>query len=98
MTRATSTSSSPPYAKASPGSAASSGLHRPAVGGVSPAAANRLLDRLEAQLAPRMQLVAWADEVARHPELVGADRVHPTPAGARVRARRYANTADQCQS
>ena len=45
-----------------------------------------------------MQLVAWADEVARHPELVGADRVHPTPAGARVRARLYANAADQCQS
>jgi hypothetical protein len=55
-------------------------IHRPAVGGFSYAC--------NSSRGPTRSPVT--------PELVGADRVHPTPAGARVRARLYANTADQC--
>jgi hypothetical protein len=68
---------------------------RPPVNGVSYQAANALLERLAAS-DRHLVLVPWAQQVAANPSLVGADGVHPTPAGYQLRARLYAQAAQSC--
>jgi hypothetical protein len=70
-------------------------IARPPVNGVSYQAANALLERLAAS-DPRLVIVPWAQAVAANPSLVGADGVHPTPAGYQLRARLYARAAQSC--
>ena len=70
-------------------------IHRPPVAGVSYAAANRTLHRLEQEL-PALHIVAWAEQVAQHPGWVGPDRVHATATGWAARARLYATAASRC--
>jgi lysophospholipase L1-like esterase len=65
------------------------------VTGVSYRAANALLARLATD-NPRLRLVPWAERVAATPQLVGADGVHPTPAGYQLRAQLYAQAARTC--
>jgi hypothetical protein len=66
---------------------------RPPVGGTSYAAANA---RLESLASGGVRVVPWAAEVARHPEYVGGDGVHATPAGNRRRAELYAEEVKRC--
>jgi hypothetical protein len=70
---------------------------RPPLGGVSYDAANARLDALGRELGGRLQIVQWADAVARNPGLVGGDGVHGTSAGYRTRAQLYANAANSCR-
>jgi hypothetical protein len=70
-------------------------IARPPVNGVSYQAANALLARMSAG-DPRLSMVPWAEQVAANASLVGADRVHPTPAGYELRARLYAQAAQAC--
>jgi hypothetical protein len=70
---------------------------RPPVGGVSYAAANATLRRLAAGDGGALLLVPWAEEVARHPDWVGADHVHGTPAGYAARAALYSRAARSCR-
>jgi hypothetical protein len=70
-------------------------IARPPVNGVSYRAANALLARLATD-NPRLRLVPWAERVAATPQLVGADGVHPTPAGYQLRAQLYAQAARTC--
>ena len=68
---------------------------RPRQHGVSYRAANDVLERMAAS-DPRLRLVPWARQVAAAPSLLGADRVHPTAAGYRLRAQLYAAAARSC--
>jgi hypothetical protein len=70
-------------------------IARPAVNGVSYRAANTLLERLAAS-DPRLVVVPWAEQVAGNSALLGADGVHPTPAGYQLRARLYAQATQAC--
>jgi hypothetical protein len=70
---------------------------RPPQRGVPYDYANGLLVSLAQQFPDQLLLVPWADAVKRHPEWLGADRVHPTMTGYRQRARMYAEAAQQCQ-
>jgi hypothetical protein len=70
-------------------------IARPPVNGVTYRAANALLERL-ARSDPRLHVVPWAQEVAANPALLGADAVHPTPAGYELRAQLYAQAAQAC--
>ena len=72
-------------------------IHRPPVAGVSYAAANRTLQRLEGEL-PALHVVAWAEQVAQHPGWIGPDDVHATATGWAARARLYAAAASRCAS
>jgi hypothetical protein len=69
---------------------------RPAVGGVTYARANQALEQLAAANPAVMKLVPWAQEVADHPEWLGTDGVHATPAGYSARAQMYAEAARSC--
>lgn len=72
---------------------------RPPLEGVSYDAANALLHRLanDPELAPRLELVDWAAEVAQSPSLVSPkDGVHGTPEGYRVLAQLYATAIQSC--
>jgi hypothetical protein len=71
-------------------------IARPPVNGVSYRAANALLARLATDNA-RLRLVPWAERVAATPQLLGADGVHPTPAGYQLRAQLYAQAAQACE-
>ncbi|HWK29706.1 MAG TPA: hypothetical protein VNS09_24280 [Solirubrobacter sp.] len=68
---------------------------RPPVGGRGYADANARLERLAAH-GGRLVLVPWADAVRQHPEWIGGDGVHATPAGYRARADLYAAAARAC--
>jgi lysophospholipase L1-like esterase len=68
---------------------------RPPVNGSTYRAANAVLARLAAD-DPRLRLVPWAEKGAADPNLVGADGVHPTPAGYGLRAQLYAQAARSC--
>jgi hypothetical protein len=70
-------------------------IARPPVNGVSYDAANSLLGRL-ARSDSRLRIVPWAEQTAARPSLLGADGVHPTPAGYQLRARLYAQAAQSC--
>ena len=70
-------------------------IARPPVNGVSYRAANALLARLAAS-DPRLVIVSWAERVAANAGLLGADGVHPTPAGYEYRAQLYAEAARSC--
>jgi hypothetical protein len=70
-------------------------IARPPVNGVSYRAANALLARLATGNA-RLRLVPWAERVAATPALLGADGVHPTPAGYQLRTQLYAQAAQAC--
>jgi hypothetical protein len=70
-------------------------IARPPVNGVSYRAANALLARIATDNT-RLRLVPWAERVAATPQLVGADGVHPTPAGYQLRAQLYAQAAQAC--
>jgi lysophospholipase L1-like esterase len=70
-------------------------IARPPVNGVSYRAANALLARIATDNA-RLRLVPWAERVAATPQLLGADGVHPTPAGYQLRAQLYAQAAQAC--
>ena len=69
---------------------------RPPVGGVTYARANEALAQLAAANPAVMKLVPWAQEVAAHPEWLGPDGVHATPAGYSARAQMYAEAARSC--
>ena len=69
---------------------------RPAVGGVTYARANQALAELAAENPSVMKLVPWAQQVAAHPEWLGSDGVHATPAGYSARAQMYADAARSC--
>ena len=69
---------------------------RPAVGGVTYDRANQALAALAAANPGVMRLVPWAQEVAAHPEWLGSDGVHATPAGYSARAQMYAEAARSC--
>lgn len=75
-------------------------ISRPPLNGVSYHAANVRLERLAAdsRLSGRLLLVPWAELVAQHPELIGPDHVHATPAGYQARAQLYAQAAQFCGS
>jgi hypothetical protein len=68
---------------------------RPPVNGVSYQAANAVMERAAAADS-RLRVVPWAAQVAARPSLIGADGVHPTPAGYRLRAELYAGAAQSC--
>jgi hypothetical protein len=68
---------------------------RPAVDGVTYAAANAVLHR-RAAADGRLVVVPWAEAIAARPSLLGGDGVHPTPAGYRLRAQLYARAATSC--
>ena len=70
-------------------------IARPPVNGVSYRPANALLARLATGNA-RLRLVPWAERVAVTPALLGADGVHPTPAGYQLRTQLYAQAAQAC--
>jgi hypothetical protein len=70
-------------------------IARPPVNGVSYRAANAILERLAATDG-RLRVVPWAEQVAANSRLLGADGVHPTPAGYELRARLYAQAAQAC--
>jgi hypothetical protein len=70
-------------------------IARPPVNGVSYDAANSALRRL-ARSDSRLRIVPWAEQIAARPSLLGADGVHPTPAGYQLRARLYAQAAQSC--
>jgi hypothetical protein len=69
---------------------------RPAVGGVTYARANQALAELAAENPSVMKLVPWAQQVAAHPEWLGSDGVHATPAGYSARAQMFAEAARSC--
>jgi hypothetical protein len=69
---------------------------RPPFNGTTYRAANALLARLAAEDA-RLRIVPWAEQVAANPTLMGADGVHPTPAGYQLRAQLYAQAAQSCR-
>lgn len=69
---------------------------RPPLAGVSYEAANALLRRLGNELAPRLQIVDWAAEVAGSPSLIAGDGVHGTTAGYRVLGQLYAAAITSC--
>jgi lysophospholipase L1-like esterase len=70
-------------------------IARPAVGGVSYGAFNRIL-RAEAARSRSFKLVDWAAMVARNPSFLRSDRVHAVAAGYRVRAQETARVAKRC--
>jgi lysophospholipase L1-like esterase len=69
---------------------------RPPYNGVSYANANKTLHLLEAQYAPKLILVPWAETVAQEPGLIAGDGVHGTTEGYQVRAQLYAQAVQQC--
>lgn len=73
-------------------------IRRPAVKGVTFGAANRALHALAADPAAggRLVVVPWAEAVAENPKILGKDRVHPTPAGYRLRAQMTADAIARC--
>lgn len=73
-------------------------IARPPLHGMSYAAAN---DRLQAlandpQLAGRLLVVPWKEEVTAHPSWLGRDHVHATAIGYAARAQMYADAARAC--
>ena len=70
-------------------------IARPKVGGVSYAAANRMLEDLAGQ-DPRIVIVPWARAVKAHPKWLRDDKVHATDEGYRARAELYAAAARTC--
>ena len=70
-------------------------IARPPFNGRSYAAANAVLNRLDAQLGRRLAVVPWAELAGRSGWLAG-DGVHATPEGYRQRARLYAEAARSC--
>jgi hypothetical protein len=73
-------------------------ISRPAPRGRSYRPANARLVQLAAdpQLAGRLLVVPWAEEVARHRGWKAHDHVHATAAGNLARARMYADAARAC--
>jgi hypothetical protein len=71
---------------------------RPRVAGHSYSRVNRRLRALarRPELTGRLVIVPWAARVARHPEWMASDRVHPTASGYRERARLYAGAVRRC--
>jgi hypothetical protein len=70
-------------------------ITRPPVGGVTYAAANRIITQAAAD-DERLRVVPWAAYTAAHPEVLAADGVHPSPDGYRARAALYAQAAASC--
>jgi len=73
-------------------------IHRPPVGGVSYAAANKALNQMAAKDPKHLRIVQWADAVSKHPQWVASDplHVHPTFDGYKERARMFAQAAKSC--
>jgi hypothetical protein len=73
-------------------------ISRPAVHGISYRAANARLVQLalDPQMAGRLLVVPWAEEVARHHGWKAHDHVHATIAGYLARAQLYADAARSC--
>lgn len=73
-------------------------IRRPALDGVSYAAANTRLEALAAdpRLLGRLLVVPWAQEASRHPGWVAPDGVHGTPEGYAARAALYAAAVRSC--
>jgi hypothetical protein len=70
-------------------------IARPAVGGVTYAAANRIIAQAAAG-DDRLRVVPWAAYADAHAGILAADGVHPSPAGYRARASLYAEAAASC--
>lgn len=45
---------------------------------------------------PNVRVVRWSDVVAKDPSLLGGDGIHPTQAGAKVRAQLFAEASTTC--
>lgn len=71
-------------------------IARPPLNGVSYRAGNARLRALQAELAPKLIVVPWAETVAAQPALLTGDGVHPTPSGYEVRARLYEEAIASC--
>lgn len=73
-------------------------IRRPKLAGVSYTVANRALLALaaEPQYGGRLQIVPWWEAVDADHDLVTKDRVHPTPEGAKVRAKLTADAISRC--
>lgn len=71
---------------------------RPPVDGVSFKAANKALQAMAAapSTGGRLVIVPWAEAIAKDPKILGKDRVHPTPAGYRLRAQMTADAIRRC--
>ena len=70
-------------------------IHGLVVGGVGNAGKNRVVAEFAAS-RPGTQTPDWAGAVARHPELMQADNLHPIEAGAELRARLIARGVMGC--
>jgi hypothetical protein len=70
-------------------------LSRPPQNGVSIVGLNAVIHRFVSE-TPGAQLVDWRASAASHPELVGPDGVHSTPAGYAFRARLVAEAVEAC--
>jgi hypothetical protein len=73
-------------------------ISRPAAHGISYRAANARLTQLALapEMAGRLLVVPWAEEVARHHGWKAHDHVHATTAGYLARAQLYADAARSC--
>jgi hypothetical protein len=70
-------------------------IHGLLVGGVGNAGKNRVVAEFAAS-RPGTQTPDWAGAVARHPELMQPDNLHPIDAGAELRARLIAQGVEGC--
>jgi hypothetical protein len=73
-------------------------IARPRVRGVGYGEANDLLKRLDIELGARLEVVHWAEAVAKNRDWVGRDEVHATAKGYARRAAMYADAAKRCLS
>lgn len=70
-------------------------IHGLTVNGIDNRGKNRVVAAFAAS-RPGTQIPDWAGAVARHPELMQADDLHPIPAGADLRARLIAQGVRGC--
>ena len=68
-------------------------LVAPPVAGQDHERLNRVLER---RSGPGLEVVDWVGMLARHPEWLGPDGVHPTTAGYRARARAVGAAVRRC--
>jgi hypothetical protein len=70
-------------------------IHGLTVNGIDNTGKNRVVAAFAAS-RPGTQVPDWAGAVARHPELMQSDDLHPIPAGADLRARLIAQGVQAC--
>jgi hypothetical protein len=70
-------------------------VHGPTVNGVGSQGLNRVIRDFAAS-RPGTQVPDWANAAATHPEMISGDGIHPTPAGADLRAKLVAEGIRGC--